>query len=134
MARREEPPLALPRRLLVQLDDDEIAWVSRYTEVDGPAQVDLDFMAVARRHRGQGGAVAQEMCTTTLMAIEDRAIEHKVAEVLVSATVWHENRPSQRMCASVGLEHVGWTEAPGVQIWQATLDIDPSAIEGTTAY
>lgn len=129
MARAQEPPLTLPRRLLVQVDDDEIAWVSRYTEVDGPAQVELDFMAVARRHRGQGGTVARDMFTTTLMAIEDRAIEHEVEEILVSATVWHENHPSQRMCGEAGFAHVGHTEAPGVQVWQAVLTVDPEAVE-----
>lgn len=113
-------PARLPRQAFLLEDLDGIAAVSHWQEVDGPAVVEIREMAIAFRHRRQGGRVADELMAHTLDEITARAIDSQVDEVVVQGMIWHENLPSQRLAAQAGFKVTG-AGAPGVQEWTAVL-------------
>lgn len=86
--------------LLTGWSGESLAAVSVFQEVDGPAQVDIELMAISLEHRHRG--FAREMCNRTLEEIEDRALAADVTETLVNGYVWHQNIDSQRMCLANG--------------------------------
>jgi len=113
-------PARLPRQAFLLEDIDGIAAVSHWLEVDGPAVVEVREMAVALRHRRDGGQVASELMAQTIDEITARAIEAGVGEVVVQGMIWHENLPSQRLAAEAGFKVTG-SGAPGVQEWTAVI-------------
>ncbi len=120
MVRGLQLPLGLPMHVLIGENDEGIAAVSCYEELDGPELVQLRFMAVAWRLRHKGGGYADEMFRETLDAITARALEQGAPVVEISGRVWPENAPSQAMCRRNGLLHYE-TYPTGVQKWANTL-------------
>ncbi|MEU8227451.1 GNAT family N-acetyltransferase [Kribbella sp. NPDC048915] len=115
-----KPPYSWPKCLLLGFDDDGLAAVAHYREVDGPAQILLEALAVARRLRGVGGGYADDMADELLSTVTDRALEKGVSEVLVEARVFHTNLASQDFCRRFGMRHTG-NLRPEVQVWSYRL-------------
>lgn len=114
--------------MLVASDDEHVAAMSVWTELDGPGAVEIEFGAVALHHRRTGGELAREMFTRTLDLVTEHALSTEVDEVLVQAYIWHENRPSQRLCADFGFAHAGWGHT-GVQHWIGKIPIAGADVE-----
>lgn len=126
--RHLRPPLKPPRHMLVACDDEHVAAVAVWQELDGPGAVEVEFGAVALQYRGSGGGLAREMLTRTLDVVTSRALEAGVDEVLVGAWIWHENYPSKRLCAGVGFTHTGWG-AVGVEQWSGRIPVAGADVE-----
>jgi len=97
-------------------DAEGIAAAALYTELDGPGNVEVESMAVALRHRGHGGSVADALFNELLSRIDERAVLRGVASVLVSGRIYGLNVPSQRMALRAKMRHVD-TFDNGVQEW-----------------
>jgi hypothetical protein len=78
----------------------ELVAVSWFEETDGPAQVDLLFMAVDLKHQGSG--ISRQMCERTLQEVESLAIAAGVAETLLTGYIHARNERSQAMARSMG--------------------------------
>lgn len=88
--------------LLTGWDDrDDLTAVSVFLELDGPAQVDLELLAIGRESRQRG--LAAEAFSRTFQEIEDRAVSVGITETFVNGYVWHENLYSQKACQRAGL-------------------------------
>lgn len=116
------PPHPLPKRLLVGLDADGLAAAIHWEEVDGPSYVDVIVAGVALRCRRQGGGFADEMMEQALDAMTARVIESDGDTLRVSAAIFADNHPSQRMCRDAGMRHRDMG-GPNVQLWTMTLII-----------
>ena len=68
--RSRRPPYQPPLFMIVGLDGEGIAAAAIYEELDGPAVVQVQFMAVALRCRGRGGGTADEMFGEILRRLE----------------------------------------------------------------
>lgn len=116
------PPFGVHGRTLrLGYDQQGLAAVCHVEQVDGPGQVELALIAVERRLRGTGHLFADETVAEALDDITGRAIEAGVDEVLVQAYVWHQNVPSQALCARQGMARTGDT-GEGVEVWSVLLD------------
>lgn len=102
--------------MIVGDDPEGIAGAATYVELDGPGLVEVESVAVAVRHRGCGGAVADELFAEVLSSIDERAVLHGIASVLVSGRIYGLNVPSQRMALRAKMRHVD-TFSNGVQEW-----------------
>lgn len=114
------PPLGRGRHLWLGYDDEGLAAVITWQELDGPAEVELEYGAVALRHRRVGGGYADELSQVLFDEVTARAIEGGVAAVSMTAYVWNQNRPSQALCRRMLFAHVA-EAAPGVQVWHREL-------------
>lgn len=115
------PPYRSPFMLLVGRDAGGIGAVLMCEELDGPAQVELCFGAVALRHRHKGGGIADEMMSRALDEITTRAFEVGASVVEVTGLIHEENRPSQSMARRAGLRHTGQLGDSPFQQWTVTL-------------
>jgi RimJ/RimL family protein N-acetyltransferase len=104
-------------------DEEGLAAVTVVQELDGPAEVEWQFGAVALRLRHKGGGYADELCRETFDELTVRAIEAGLNAVKITALVYEENRPSQAMCRRHGFVHVSNTASPGVQVWHRLLPV-----------
>ena len=120
--RSRRPPYQPPLFMIVGLDGEGIAAAAIYEELDGPAVVQVQFMAVALRCRGRGGGTADEMFGEILRRLEERAMQRRVDQVLVTGSIYGLNVPSQRMAFRAGMRHVD-TFSTGVQEWQMRFEV-----------
>lgn len=93
-------PLAPPRHCVVAIEGDEITAVVLYSLEDSPLLIRLELIAVATRHRGNGGRVADdafaEFMNRALSPITERAV------VTIEACIHSRNLASQRFAARNG--------------------------------
>lgn len=103
------PPYAPPKFLLVGLDAKGVAAAVHWREVSGPEQVNVELVAIARRHRRTPDrSVAKELGEQLTAALIDRVLSVPgLTSALVTAVVHPENAPSRRFCEEGGLECTG---------------------------
>ena len=80
------------KTVLLGYDAQELGAVCFLEELDGPGQVEVSLVGVARRLRSGDGAHADEALEQGLDEITNRAVTADVGDVLVQAIVWHEKR------------------------------------------
>lgn len=121
-----EPPYRDSVFMLVGCDSDGIGAVIICEELDGPAQVEMCYGAVARRLRGKGGGYADEMIRHALDEITARAIEAETYTVEVTAQIHERNGPAQRMAReSAGMRHTGqMADDSPYQVWSRVLVLE----------
>lgn len=112
-----QPPAGPHQVFLLGWAGDVLTAVSTYTETDGPAQVELELMAVEISRRHDDRSVADEMVSVTLEHISQRAIAGSIRDVFVSARVYEENGASQAMCRRHHFVLTPDSAGPGVQVW-----------------
>lgn len=122
--REQQPPRKLPHRMWVGTDADGLAAAALVEELDGPGSVFLCLMAVAERHRRQGGGYGDEMVEFILDMVAERAIEHRLLEVTIEARIHRLNHASQHLARRWYFRHTAWVE-PGseYQVWAAVLEL-----------
>lgn len=98
-----EPFYKPPWFLLVGVQGGEIVAAAYYEELDGPGQVHVNLLAVAKKHRRAGGTVARELGQELQGRLIDRALQAEVDEILLTAFVHPENAASRRLCEEAGL-------------------------------
>ena len=112
---------AKPPHHVFCLDDEEgIAGLVHWIEIDGPGAIDLAQVGVALRLRGQGGDVASELLRQAFDEMTARAVAADVEEIDVLGMIYHENHPSQRLARAAGFVQTG-QGAPGVQEWSGRI-------------
>ncbi len=116
----EPPRQPGPRLVRVGCDLEGLGAVSVALELDGPAEVEWEYGAIALRLRRQGGGYADEMCRDLFDQLTARAVEAQVLEIRIVGYVWHENRPSQEMLRRNGFLHTD-AAGDGVQFWERYL-------------
>lgn len=120
MVRCLEPPYAWPTRCaLVGWDDEGIAAVSFFEEMDVPGHAHLGVMAVATRCRNRDGVYANETVHETIDTLIDRATLAGEHEITVAAWVDLKNTSSQAMCRRAGMTPTDTIEG-SMQYWNGT--------------
>lgn len=121
---REKAFSGLGRRYLLGLEPDgEVAWACLSRQVDSPALVHIELMAVALRHRRSGGEVARHMVEHWVRAIRSDARPLDISEIGVTANIHKDNKPSMRLCAQAGMHHVDWVQGRPYQTWAGVLHV-----------
>lgn len=121
MIRRCRPPLRRPGlTLLTGWRDGGLKAVSQYQELDGPEEVEIEFMGIALDARFLGGGVADEMWKETFDSITEAALTAGVEETQITSYIYERNAASQKLARRMRLRHVG-EGGPGVQQWQRVL-------------
>jgi len=115
-------PVSYPWGSLLATDGQGVAAVSYWEHLD-EGHVHLTYLAVALRWRFAGSAVAHELVDRTLDVLTDRAIQDAVRSVKVTARVWYENRPSQRLCEWASMSRTGYVDQ-GLELWSGVLPVD----------
>jgi RimJ/RimL family protein N-acetyltransferase len=122
------PPAGYREKFIIGLDDDGVGAVcAAAVSNDTPRTVALQIVAVSRRYRGQGGAVADEALFTALRAAADLGAESGWPEVTAFGRIHPRNAPSQRMCERCGFICEGDDPnadpgGPVYQIWSIAVD------------
>ncbi|MCZ2857827.1 hypothetical protein [Blastococcus sp. VKM Ac-2987] len=116
------PEFSAGRYVRLGYDSEGLGAVSVVQELDGPAEVEWEFGAVALRLRGKGGGYADEMCRDVFDQLTARAIEAGISNVKIIGYVYEENHASQKMNRRHGMRHVS-NGGPGVQVWQRNLPV-----------
>lgn len=117
------PPLGPDEILLVGEDEAGIGAVSySWVSDNGPSIIKLLAIAVATRHRGQGGAHADEALQVALEAAGERASLNGLASFLAVGWIDRRNHVSKKMAERVGFLHVGNTPA-GLEEWTVIVDL-----------
>ena len=101
--------------MLLGMDNEGIGAVSAWVEIDSPADVLLQVVAVAMRYRRQGGACAKETLATALSHMEAQARSSGARDILIQARIDYRNTPSKRMSAAAGFEYDSRQEE--LEIW-----------------
>jgi hypothetical protein len=111
--------------LYLGFDDTGLAAVYLFSPLS-PSQSLLDVrvgeyklraVAVALRHRHQGGNVAWETITEALATILDDSAVRGYQEARVFGEIHQQNVPSQRMCERRGFRRVGPAGVPEHELW-----------------
>ena len=97
-----EPPKGGGSTVFLGVDDHGIAAVTVWTALADPGEYYLQAVAVANRHRGQGGAHAREALKMAVSVMETQAIDRGADTLYIASRVHEENRPSQRGLAETG--------------------------------
>jgi len=116
------PPAGPDEQLLLGLDGAGIAAVCSLAEQGSAALVKIRAIAVDVRHRGQGGAVADEAMEVALEAAGARALEKGLDTVQVIGWVDPQNEASKRMNTRAGFGFKGLT-SDGLEQWILVLDL-----------
>lgn len=103
-------------------EDDEGIGAVLVMEADSAnfADVFVKAGAIARRHRGTGGGVADEMFEFCFDEITSRAVSYGTTETLVSCRIDPSNSHSQEAARRNGLRHVDTQN--DFQLWQVVLE------------
>lgn len=115
-------PCRPPARVFVVEDDDGLAAVVNWREVGGPAEIHVDVVGVALRHRRQGGHFARAVMRMALQEIEAAAIEAGADELYVEGEIWHENDASLALSAD-GEFALLEKHATGAQTWSIRVEL-----------
>jgi RimJ/RimL family protein N-acetyltransferase len=120
------PPGPPDQTFLIGLDEEGIGAVCAFVK-DPPPEwlIKLQVVGVARRYRGQGGAVANEAMTVAIQAAFDAVASAGHQQVRIIGLVHVKNLASQRMCQRNGLVCDGPApEADGYDQWSAVVTFD----------
>lgn len=121
------PPVGPDEILLLGEDETGIAAVSwswhDYDEDDEPPSVwKVLAVAVARRHRGTGGHIADEALQVTLEAFKQHGREHGTSEFGVVGWIHPRNLPSQKLSGRAGFTRLRAISAD-LEEWGMTVDL-----------
>jgi hypothetical protein len=101
------PPLGSGQIMLVGEDADGIGAVTLSAEqTEGPSVVKLQAIAIATRHRGQGGRHADEALQVALDAAGARASNAGLSEFLAVGWIHPRNEASKLMCQRAGFSYL----------------------------
>lgn len=104
------------QKVHVAVDEEGIAGVVCWTELEGPSDVHIDVVGLAMRYRRQQGGLAREIADVVLREIEAAAIEAGAEELYVEADIFRLNDASQALAADKQFTKL--SEAPtGAQTW-----------------
>lgn len=107
--------------LYLGLDDEGIGAVYLFADF-GTEGFKLRAVAVARRYRGQDGAVAKETIREALATIRDQAASQGQPTAYVFGYIHERNLPSQQMCAVEGFTcDDPIPDEEGLQQWSAVV-------------
>lgn len=118
-----------PVRAYVAEDNEGIAAVVSWTELDGPGYVHVDILGVAMRHRRKKSDFAQSIVRTALKEIESAAIEAQVELLYVEGEIYRLNDASQALAASMKFSPQGDEAPTGAQTWGARWLVGGAEIE-----
>lgn len=126
-------PAAAPLRVFVAEDDDGLAAVVSWREVSGPAEIHLDVVGIARRHRRRGGGFARALVRAVLSEIEAAAIDAGADELYLEGEIFNLNDASLRLTSDFKFDLLE-EHATGAQTWSLKVplagvepDDDPDA-------
>lgn len=122
MVHKVNPRCQPPNFCLVGRDSLGLGAVVYFEELDGPAQVEVVFVAVAQRLRRRGGGCADEAMRTLFDVATTRALEQGVDLVEILTWIDEENRPSQSLARRFGMMQArAECGDPRLQRWTVTL-------------
>lgn len=109
----------------VMIDDQGLCGVASWSELQGPQNVHLDVVGIARRHRydGTGGLIAQQIAQNVLGLIEANARAAGSAELYLHGEIHRENRGSQRLAKRYDFA-IAETWESGAQTWELRVPLD----------
>lgn len=122
-------PCHPPLRIFVLEDGAGLAAVVAWREVGGPAEIHVDVVGVALRHRRTGGDVARAFMRAALREMEAAAIDAGADELYVEGEVWYQNDASLALCAD-GKFQMLEEHATGAQTWSIRVPLAGADIEG----
>lgn len=107
------------------MDEQGIAAVSVWTDLDGLGEYYFQLMAVANRHRHQGGAHAREALDMTVAVMEAQAIDLGASSLYIASRVHDKNFPSQRGLSEAGfcMDDTLFGDLPGYHGWVLYRDL-----------
>lgn len=115
-----KPPRRHPAYLLVGLLGDDIKAAAAWRQVDGPLEVELQFMAVSRDCRGTG--VADDLMSRTLHELAS-ALDAS-GTITIATSAYQENHASRRLLERFNFECLDDTTT--VHLWGRLLPVDIS--------
>lgn len=117
------PPVAQDQLLLLGEDAEGIAAVCLLADQGDASVIKIQAIAVAARHRGQGGAHGDEALNVALEAAAQRGRRIGRDEVVVVGWVDPRNNPSKFLNQRAGFAQRRITPA-GLEEWAIVLDLD----------
>lgn len=111
-----QPPYRPPMKVWVGYDDEGLGAVAAVEELHSAADISITLMAVARRHRGEGGGYADDMMEFVLADLEGVGVELGFDTVAISTHIHRLNSASQDFARRFHFRHTDWFDEDH-QIW-----------------